>query len=195
MKKGFYVVMVLCLLGTIAYAFDVDNVLSVFKKVYVSDQKRKEWEETFNVTLQKISQKEAEDILRNKISSKSKELTDINADIANISSDTVKSANLQKRKDDLEKEIRNLNDGGVNVVTKVQKKIRNFETIQAEIIRLVLDKSDEGKEEFKKVREEKKEYERLSKVYVAFQRGLAYAYRYHFDVTGLIEGFIKEFYE
>ena len=113
MKKGFYVVMVLCLFGTIAYAIDADDIPKVFEKMPISKSKEKQWQKILSDILQKQSKTESKNekakasevVLKrqNKIAKIEEDLE--KSEVNNGNTKTKLNTRLEKHKNKLTKEL------------------------------------------------------------------------------------------
>ncbi|MDR2818488.1 MAG: hypothetical protein LBB37_03505 [Endomicrobium sp.] len=178
MKKSFCLIAVLCLLGNVAYAFDIAKISDVLKHSSISPYIQEEWQRILDIEIAKgLNEAKA----AAKVAAKEKQ-------------------EAVNRKTDASEEEKEAAKAAVEEAEKMRtkrtvKKIRPISDIKQAQFNLQSGADSDTPNLLKSLKDEECDYNKKAAAFAGFQRALANVYRYKLSPSEIIKAFVEVFYE
>jgi hypothetical protein len=178
MKKSFCLIAVLCLLGNVAYAFDIEKISDVLKHSSISPYMQEEWQRILNIEI-------------------AKGLNEAKA--AAVAAAVAEKVEVDNRPDATEEEktaaAEKVQEAERMRTKRTVKMIRPISDIKQEQFNLHSGTNPDTPNLLKSLEDEECDYNKKAASFAGFQRALANVYRYKLPPSEIIKAFVEVFYE
>ncbi|MDR2609372.1 MAG: hypothetical protein LBC06_02130 [Rickettsiales bacterium] len=178
MKKSFCLIAVLCLLGNVAYAFDIEKIPDVLKHSSISSYIQEEWQSILDIEIaQGLNEAKTTAVVAAKAEKEEVDKkTDATKEEKDAAAKKVQEAEKMRTK-------------------RTVKRIRPISVIKQEQFNLQSGTDSDTPNLLKSLKDEEYDYNKKAAAFAGFQRALANVYRYKLSPSEIIKAFVEVFYE